>query len=161
MAYFRLNAGGAIQVMDTDVATIPAQSDPVYRVAGRRSLLIHIEMQSRRQAALARRLWRYHALLDLKYDLRVLAEMKACRRIDSLKRNVRNHDSIRGFRQTSRWILKNVARDTLRSAAIESDSRRLSAPDIGVKAWASSMLRSMNSSLGMPKLARLTGSESE
>src|SRR5438874_2693333 len=71
MAYLRLKAGGPIQVIDTDVSTVPAQADQVYRVGGRRSHLIHIEMQSRRNAALARRLWRYNALLDLKYNLRV------------------------------------------------------------------------------------------
>lgn len=71
MAYLRLNAGGPIQVVDTDVSTVPAQADQVYRVVGRRSHLIHIEMQSRRDTRLARRLWRYNALLDLKYNQRV------------------------------------------------------------------------------------------
>ena len=71
MAYFRLNAGGPIQVIDTDLSTVPAQVDQVYRVVGRRSHLIHVEMQSHRDSRLARRLWRYNALLDLKYDLRV------------------------------------------------------------------------------------------
>ncbi len=47
MADCRLHAGGPLQVMDTDVSTIPAQADQVYRVSGRRSHLIHIEMQSR------------------------------------------------------------------------------------------------------------------
>jgi hypothetical protein len=71
LAYFHLNAGGPIQVIDADVSTVPAQADQVYRIGGRRSHLIHIEMQSRRDSRLARRLWRYNALLDLKYDLRV------------------------------------------------------------------------------------------
>jgi predicted transposase YdaD len=70
MDYLHLNPGGAIQTIDTDVSTVPAQADQVYRVIGRRSHLIHIEMQSRRDTRLARRLWRYNALLDLKYDLR-------------------------------------------------------------------------------------------
>jgi hypothetical protein len=71
LAYLRLEAGGPIQVIDTDVSTVPAEADQVYRVGGRRSHLIHIEMQSHRDRRLARRLWRYNALLDLKYDLRV------------------------------------------------------------------------------------------
>ena len=71
MDYLRLHVGGPIQVMDTDVSTIPAQADWVYRVGGRRAHLVHIEMQSHWDRRLARRLWRYNALLDLKYDLRV------------------------------------------------------------------------------------------
>jgi hypothetical protein len=71
MAYLRLNPGGSLQVVDTDVSTVPAETDQVYRVLGRRAHLIHVEMQSRRDTRLARRLWRYNALLDLKYDLRV------------------------------------------------------------------------------------------
>jgi hypothetical protein len=71
MAYGRLKAGGPIDVIDADVSTVPAEADQVYRVGGRRSHLIHVEMQSRRDGRLARRLWRYNALLDLKYDLRV------------------------------------------------------------------------------------------
>jgi hypothetical protein len=71
MAYLRLKAGGPIDVIDADVSTVPAEADQVYRIGGRGSHLIHIEMQSRRDWRLPRRLWRYNALLDLKYDLRV------------------------------------------------------------------------------------------
>jgi hypothetical protein len=71
MAYLRLNPGGPIDVIDADVSTVPAGADQVYRIGGRRSHLIHIEMQSHRDWRLPRRLWRYNALLDLKYDLRV------------------------------------------------------------------------------------------
>jgi len=71
MAYFRLSTGGPIQAIDADVSTVPAQTDQVYQVGGRGAHLIHIEMQSRRDSSLARRLWRYNALLDLKYNLRV------------------------------------------------------------------------------------------
>ena len=35
MDYLRLPAGGTIQVMDTDVSTVPTQVDWVYRVGGR------------------------------------------------------------------------------------------------------------------------------
>jgi predicted transposase/invertase (TIGR01784 family) len=71
MAYFRLNVVGPIQAIATDVSTVPAETDQVYRVGGRAPHLVHIEMQSRRHSKLARRLWRYNALLDLKYNLRV------------------------------------------------------------------------------------------
>jgi len=65
MAYLRLNVFGPIQVIATDVSTVPAETDQVYRVGGRAPHLVHIEMQSRRHSKLARRLWRYNALLDL------------------------------------------------------------------------------------------------
>ena len=50
------------------------QAKPQYTISDERMLdnhLVHIEMQSRRHSKLARRLWRYNALLDLKYKLRV------------------------------------------------------------------------------------------
>src|SRR5271155_4632210 len=71
MAYFRLKAGGPIQAVATDVSTFLAETDQVYSVGGRGPHLVHIEMQSRRHSKLARRLWRYNALLDLKYNVRV------------------------------------------------------------------------------------------
>jgi hypothetical protein len=71
MSYLRLPVVGPIQVIAADVSTVPAETDQVYRVGGRGPHLVHIEMQSRRHSRLARRLLRYNALLDLKYDLRV------------------------------------------------------------------------------------------
>jgi hypothetical protein len=72
LAYFRLAvAGGPIDVVDADLSTVSAEADWVYRIGGRLVHLIHVEMQSRRDARLPRRLWRYNALLDLKFDLRV------------------------------------------------------------------------------------------
>ncbi len=71
MTYLRLRAEGPIQAIASDVSTVPAETDQVYRVGGRGPHLVHIEMQSRRDSRLARRLWRYNALLDLKYNLRV------------------------------------------------------------------------------------------
>lgn len=72
MAYLRLRAaGGPIEVVDADVSTVPAEADRVYRIRGRLAHLIHVEMQSRPDVRLPRRLWRYNAMLDLKYDLRV------------------------------------------------------------------------------------------
>ena len=60
-----------MQVMDSNVASTAAEIDQVYRVAKPRPHLIHIEVQARWDNTLARRMWRYNALLDLKYDLRV------------------------------------------------------------------------------------------
>ena len=69
--YFGLHVSGSIQVMDSNVATTAAEVDQVYRVAKPRPHLIHVEVQARWDKTLPRRLWRYNALLDLKYDLRV------------------------------------------------------------------------------------------
>ena len=69
--YFGLYVLGSIQVMDSNVASTAAETDQVYRVAKPRPHLIHIEMQARWDNTLPRRLWRYNALLDLKYDFRV------------------------------------------------------------------------------------------
>jgi hypothetical protein len=71
IAYMRLPAGGLMQVMDSNVASTAAEVDQVYRVSKPRPHLIHIEVQARWDNTLARRMWRYNALLDLKYDLRV------------------------------------------------------------------------------------------
>ena len=71
VAYMRLHAGGLMQVMDSNVASTAAEIDQVYRVSKPRPHLIHIEVQARWDNTLARRMWRYNALLDLKYDLRV------------------------------------------------------------------------------------------
>jgi hypothetical protein len=57
--------------MDCNVASTAAETDQVYRVARPRPHLIHIEVQARWDNTLPRRLWRYNALLDLKYDSRV------------------------------------------------------------------------------------------
>ncbi|MGO9463469.1 MAG: hypothetical protein ACLQIB_00650 [Isosphaeraceae bacterium] len=69
MAYFRLSAGGPIEAIAADVSTVPAETDQVCRVGGSGPHLVHIEMQSSRDSNLARRLRRYNALLDLKYNL--------------------------------------------------------------------------------------------
>ena len=49
MAYFHLDAAGPVEAIATDVSTVAAEADEVYRVSGRGAHLIHIEMQSRRQ----------------------------------------------------------------------------------------------------------------
>ncbi len=71
MTYFRLTATGPVEAIAADVSTVPAETDQVYRVGGGGPHLVHIEIQSRRDSRLARRLWRYNALLDLTYNLRV------------------------------------------------------------------------------------------
>ncbi len=72
MAYLRLSdPGGSIEAIDADVATVPAEADRVFRVGGRHAHLIHVELVSHRDSRLPRRLWRYNAMLDLKYGLRV------------------------------------------------------------------------------------------
>jgi predicted transposase YdaD len=71
MNYLGLRADEPIQVLSADVATTAAEADQVYRIGGSRPSLVHTEMQHRWDATLPRRLWRYNALLDLKYDLRV------------------------------------------------------------------------------------------
>jgi hypothetical protein len=71
MSYLHLRVGDPIRVMSTDVSTTPAETDQVYRIGGPRPYLVHIEMQARGGGTLPRRLWRYNALLDLKYNLRV------------------------------------------------------------------------------------------
>jgi hypothetical protein len=50
MLYLRLRAGGSIQVVDTDVLTVTAETDRVYCIGGRGAHLVHIEMQSYRSA---------------------------------------------------------------------------------------------------------------
>jgi hypothetical protein len=62
--------------------------------------------------------------------------------------------------QESAWREKNSFMDTLRTAAIESVSRRRSASGIVRNLRAGAKFRSMNLALGMPQLARLTGSDS-
>lgn len=71
LAYLGLGVAGPIEVVDADLSTVPAEGDRVYRIRGRSAHLVHVEMQSHPDPRLPRRLWRYNAMLDLKYDLRV------------------------------------------------------------------------------------------
>ena len=70
MAYLGLTPDGPVRVVDSDLSTISAAADKVFQVDGPEPYLIHLEMQSTVDRTLARRLWRYNALLDLKHDLR-------------------------------------------------------------------------------------------
>ncbi len=81
MSYMQLSAAGRpIEVIDADLSTVPSEADRVYRVGGPHPYLVHVEMQSRHDSRLARRLWRYNALLDLKYHLRVMSVALLLRR---------------------------------------------------------------------------------
>ena len=71
MDYLGLVPDGPIRVVDTDLSTVTAEADKVYLVDGPHPYLVHIEMQSGADRTLPRRLLRYHALLDLRHDLRV------------------------------------------------------------------------------------------
>jgi Domain of unknown function (DUF4351) len=71
MAYLQLKASGPIRVIDANLAAVTAEADKVYRVCGRGAHLVHVELQSKSDRDLPRRLWRYNAMLDLKHGLRV------------------------------------------------------------------------------------------
>jgi hypothetical protein len=71
MAYLGLHPHGAVEVIDSDLSTITAEADKVFRVAEPEPYLVHIEMQSSADATLPRRLLRYNILLDYRHNLRV------------------------------------------------------------------------------------------
>src|SRR4051794_34794778 len=71
MAYLGLTPDGPIHAVDSNLDTLPAEADKVFRVDGPAPYLIHVEMQAGHDRSLPRRLWRYNALLDLRHDLRV------------------------------------------------------------------------------------------
>ena len=71
MAYLGLHPRGAVEVIDSDLSTVTAEADKVFRVAGPEPYLIHVEVQSSADATLPRRLLRYNVLLDYRHSLRV------------------------------------------------------------------------------------------
>ena len=71
MAYFGLRTQGTVEVIDSDLSTVTAEADKVFRVLGPESYLIHIEMQSSADTTLPRRLLRYNVLLDYRHNMRV------------------------------------------------------------------------------------------
>jgi predicted transposase YdaD len=71
MAYLGLQPRGAVEVIDSDLSTVTAEADKVFRVAGPEPYLVHIEMQSSADTTLPRRLLRYHVLLDYRHEMRV------------------------------------------------------------------------------------------
>jgi hypothetical protein len=71
MAYLGLHPQGTVEVIDSDLSTVTAEADKVFRVVGPESYLIHIEMQSSADTTLPRRLLRYNVLLDYRHNMRV------------------------------------------------------------------------------------------
>ena len=71
MAYLGLHPQGTVEVIDSDLSTVTAEADKVFRVDGPESYLVHVEMQSSADATLPRRLLRYNVLLDYRHDMRV------------------------------------------------------------------------------------------
>jgi hypothetical protein len=71
LAYLGLHPHGAVEVIDSDLSTITAEADKVFRVSEPEPYLVHIEMQSSADATLPRRLLRYNILLDYRHNLRV------------------------------------------------------------------------------------------
>jgi len=71
LAYLGLHPDGAVEVIDSELSTITAEADKVFRVDGPDPYLVHIEMQSSSDLTLPRRLLRYNILLDYRHNLRV------------------------------------------------------------------------------------------
>ena len=71
MAYLGLHPQGAVEVIDSDLSTVTAEADKVFRVVGPESYLVHVEMQSSADTTLPRRLFRYNVLLDYRHGMRV------------------------------------------------------------------------------------------
>jgi hypothetical protein len=58
-------------VLDSDLSTITAEADKVFRVSGPEPYLVHVEMQSSADTTLPHRLLRYNVLLDYRHKMRV------------------------------------------------------------------------------------------
>jgi predicted transposase YdaD len=71
MAYLGVHLEGTVEVIDSDLSTVTAEADKVFRVVGPESYLVHVEMQSSADTTLPRRLLRYNVLLDYRHDMRV------------------------------------------------------------------------------------------
>jgi predicted transposase YdaD len=71
LAYLGVVPDGPVSVIDADLATVTAEADKVFRVDGPAPYLVHVEVQSSGDLTLPRRMLRYNALLDLRYDVRV------------------------------------------------------------------------------------------
>jgi hypothetical protein len=71
MAYLGIHPQGAVEVIDSDLSTVTAEADKVYRVSGPEPYLVHVEMQTSPDTTLPRRLLRYNILLDYRHNMRV------------------------------------------------------------------------------------------
>ena len=69
--YLGLVPDGPIEVVDTNISTVVAEVDKVFRIDGAHPYLIHIEFQASADSTLPRRCLRYSSILDLRHDLRV------------------------------------------------------------------------------------------
>jgi predicted transposase YdaD len=63
---------GPAEVIESDVSTVSAQADKVFRVQSPEPALIHLELQSGPDSGLPRRALLYNVLLDDRYELPVL-----------------------------------------------------------------------------------------
>lgn len=62
---------GPVRVVDANLSTVTAEADKVFRIEGPSPYVVHLELQTRADRSLPRRLWRYNALIDVRDDLRV------------------------------------------------------------------------------------------
>jgi hypothetical protein len=79
-----LDPAGPITVVNSDLSTVTAEADLVFRIEDNQPYLVLFEVQSGHDRSMPRRLLRYHILLDLRYDLRVQSVLLLlCREADS------------------------------------------------------------------------------
>lgn len=71
LAFFGIEPGGLVSVVDTDLSTVTSDADKVIRIDAAEPWLVHVEVQAGYDADLARRLLRYNVLLETKYGLPV------------------------------------------------------------------------------------------
>lgn len=71
LAYLGQPTTDPIEIVDSDLSTISAESDKVFRVAGLIPYFVHAELQSSLDLTLPRRLLRYNVLLDYRHGARV------------------------------------------------------------------------------------------
>ncbi len=63
--------GGEVEILDGNLASVAAEADRVVRILADPDWLVHFEVQASRDLSLPRRMFRYNALLDLKFGLPV------------------------------------------------------------------------------------------
>lgn len=62
LAFFGIEPGGLVSVVDTDLSTVTSDADKVIRIDAAEPWLVHVEVQAGYDADLARRLLRYNVL---------------------------------------------------------------------------------------------------
>src|SRR5262249_27762407 len=77
VAYFLpklgLTSAGPVDVIDSDVSTVSATADRVYRIGGNQPWLFHLELQSSHHNRLPEQLLLYNVLLHERHKLPVLS----------------------------------------------------------------------------------------